>query len=147
MGLAGGDDDQEAPEVVAVGQVGEAALLDVAAEAVEGAEGDVLLVGGTAGGATQFEARQGHEAAKETVPELLGGGGLAGLEEAQPVRNGTRLAHGRVAFDRMGPGQPGRGVPGVHGVDRSAPALRTAGTSFRRALRRSRRHTGYAGGL
>ena len=44
--LAGGDQDQHLPEVVAVEQSGEAALLGAAAEAVEGAEGHVLLIDG-----------------------------------------------------------------------------------------------------
>jgi len=40
-----GREQQQAPEVVAVVEVGEAALLSAAAEAVEGAEGPVLLGG------------------------------------------------------------------------------------------------------
>ena len=42
--LAGGDQHQQAPQVVAVTQLGEAALGGAAAEAVEGAQGGVLLV-------------------------------------------------------------------------------------------------------
>src|SRR5262249_38846688 len=49
-GLAGGDDEQELPEVVAIPNLGELAAFGAAAEAVEGAERDVLLVAGAARG-------------------------------------------------------------------------------------------------
>ncbi len=45
-GLADGDDDQDPPEVVAVGQVGEAPARHAVAEGVEGAEGHILFIGG-----------------------------------------------------------------------------------------------------
>src|SRR5207237_440616 len=47
--LAGGEEDEELPQVQAVVQLGEAVLPGASAEAVEGAEGHVLLVGGGAG--------------------------------------------------------------------------------------------------
>ena len=44
-GLAHGQDEEEPPEVVAVLEPGELPPLGAAVEAVEGGEGDVLLVG------------------------------------------------------------------------------------------------------
>jgi hypothetical protein len=59
-GLARGEDDEQVPEAVAVGQAREAALFGAAAEAVEDAQGDVFLVGGAARrGASCAPARPG----------------------------------------------------------------------------------------
>ena len=44
-GLPLGDDQQQLPEVVAVGEARESAVGRPTAEAVEGAQGDILLVG------------------------------------------------------------------------------------------------------
>ena len=48
-GLAHGEDEQELPEVVAPLELGELAAFGAAVEAVEGGQGDVLLVGGARG--------------------------------------------------------------------------------------------------
>ena len=45
-GFVGGDGHQEWPKVVAVEELGETALTEAEAEAIEGGEGDVFLVGG-----------------------------------------------------------------------------------------------------
>jgi hypothetical protein len=56
QGLAGGEHDQSAPQVIAVRQVGKSLLLRSTAEAVEGDKGDVLFVRRTAWVALQFLA-------------------------------------------------------------------------------------------
>src|SRR5262249_46593355 len=56
--LAGGEEDEELPQVQAVVQLGKAAVLGPPAEAVEGAESDVLLVGGAAGRGAELLAGQ-----------------------------------------------------------------------------------------
>src|SRR5262249_18352718 len=94
-GLALGKPQQQRPEVVAVAQQGKAALLDAPAEAGEGAEGDVLLVGGGAGRAREFLAGQGDEPAEVALPEELGGVRVAGLELAEPLGDGAGRRHGR----------------------------------------------------
>src|SRR6516165_9606004 len=85
QGLAGGKGDQQPPQAVAVGQGGEAAGLGGAAEAVEGAEGDVLFVGGAAGLALELPAGQVDQPYEIALPQRLGGGGIAGLQLADPV--------------------------------------------------------------
>ena len=72
--LAGGEEDEELPQVQAVVQLGKAFLLDPPAEAVEGAEGDVFLVGGAA------RARRGASCG----PDRPGGGSSA------PTASGPR---------------------------------------------------------
>jgi hypothetical protein len=88
--LAGGQQDQQLPQVVAVGQAREAVLVHAAAKAVEGAEGHVLLVGGGPGPAQQFLAGQSDEPAEVAFPEVLRGVGLAGPELREPDGNGPR---------------------------------------------------------
>ena len=56
--LAGREDDQQRPQAVAVLQVGELSLFGPTAEAVEGAEGGVLLVGDPAQRGLQFLAHR-----------------------------------------------------------------------------------------
>src|SRR5207248_2055385 len=79
-GLARRYHDEELPEVVAVGQLGEAVAAGAAAEAVEGAEGHVLLVGDAPLAAAQLGPGEADEAAVVTFPELLGRQRIAGLE-------------------------------------------------------------------
>jgi hypothetical protein len=83
--LAGSDDDQQAPEVVAVLQLREAAALRPAAEAVEGAESGVLLVGGAAGPALELLAGQRDQSAEVALPQLLGNGLVAALQQLDPA--------------------------------------------------------------
>jgi hypothetical protein len=58
--LAGGYDNKQVPEVVAVVQLGKAASTDAAAKAIKGTEGHVLLIGDPASRAVQLFAGQGH---------------------------------------------------------------------------------------
>src|SRR5262249_43188726 len=92
-GLPGGDDHQQLPEVVAVLQPGELAPLGAAAEAVEGAEGHVLLVGGEARAALELLPGQADQPPEVALPELLGRGRVAGLELPEPVGDRPRGGH------------------------------------------------------
>src|SRR5262249_12813339 len=88
--LAQRDDHQELPQVVAVVELGEAALLRPAAEAVEGAERHVLLVGDGAAGGPQALPGQAHELREIALPEPLRAGLGAGLQLRDPERDGSR---------------------------------------------------------
>jgi hypothetical protein len=85
--FAGGDNDQELPEVAAVMKLGEAALFGGATEAVEGTQGHIFLVGRAPGRALELFACQSDQALEIALPEGLGGGLIAGLELADPVRD------------------------------------------------------------
>src|SRR5262249_33658277 len=67
------------------------------AEAVEGAEGHVLLVGGAAGRAFQLLAGQSDEPLEIALPQLLRSRGVPGLQPADP------LAYGFVPRHQSGP--------------------------------------------
>src|SRR5258708_7519462 len=71
----------QAPQAGAVLEVGKATLLDAAAEGVEGAQGDVFLVGDALRGAAQGRARPLDEQPEVTLPQRLGGGAIAGTQE------------------------------------------------------------------
>src|SRR5262249_37388180 len=73
-GLAGGDDHQQPPQVVAVVELGEAAAGHPLEEAVEGVLDDVLLVGHAAAGGAELVAGEADQAAVVALPEALGGG-------------------------------------------------------------------------
>ena len=92
--LAGGEEDEELPQVQAVVQLGEAVLLGPTAEAVEGAQGDVFLVGGAAGRGAELLAGQTDQAAEVALPQLLGRVRVAGLEPVDPLGDGRVGAHG-----------------------------------------------------
>src|SRR5262249_26850815 len=86
-GLADGHQRQEPPQVVAVVQPREAAALRAEAEALEGAEGDVLVVAGQA--TLSAEARRGQrdqplEVAFEQQADRLA---VASLELLDPESN------------------------------------------------------------
>ena len=84
------DRDQQPPEVIPIRQLREAAALDAATEAGEGAEGNVLLVGGTARQALQLAPRQAHQPPEVAFPEVLGGDLVARPELLDPVADGAR---------------------------------------------------------
>jgi hypothetical protein len=87
--LARRDRDQQAPEVIPIRQLREAAAFDAVTEAGEGALGHVLLVGGAARQALQFRPRQAHEPSEVALPEVLGGDRVARPKLPDPVRNGA----------------------------------------------------------
>src|SRR5262249_2985803 len=93
-GLAGRQRNEQSPQVVAVVQPGEPALLAAGGEAGEGAEGRVPLVGGPPRRVLESRARQPDEAVEVTLPKVLGGGLVAGLELSQPLRDRPLGRHG-----------------------------------------------------
>jgi len=93
-GLARGDDDQQRPQVIAIIQFREAALFCPTAEAVEGAQRRVFLVGGAARQALELLARQVDEAGKVALPESLRRVAVTAAELLDPVRHRFRGRHG-----------------------------------------------------
>src|SRR5271157_2343994 len=79
--LAHGDDDQQFPKVVAVVEPRELAAFGPLIEALEGAEGHILLVGRAARGTPELGAGEPDQPLEVSLPELLGGGPLPGLEQ------------------------------------------------------------------
>src|SRR5262249_34168754 len=63
------------------------------AEAGEGGQGHVLLVGGPAGRSAQARPGQEDQPSEVALPELLRRGVVAGLESVQPVRDRARNRH------------------------------------------------------
>jgi hypothetical protein len=55
------------------------------AEAGEGTEGDIFFIGRTARRTLELFARQSDQAAEIALPQLLGGGRVAGPKLADPV--------------------------------------------------------------
>src|SRR5262249_20880710 len=98
---------EEAPQVVAVLQPGEAARCGAAAEAVEGAQRHVLLIRGAARVRAQVGAGALDQEAEVALPEGPGGGAVAGLEQVQPVGNGVVRRHGG---NSPGPRWPDRAI-------------------------------------
>src|SRR5439155_18383465 len=92
-GLAVSDEQQHLPQVVAVVQLREAALLGGAVEAVEGRQGDVLLVGGAPRQAAEFAAGAPDQEAEVALPEGAGGVPVALLELVDPVRDRPDRGH------------------------------------------------------
>src|SRR5208283_1279163 len=86
--LARRNRDQQAPEVIPIRQLREAAALDAATEAGEGAQGDVLLVRGAARQALQLAPRQAHQPPEVALPEVLGGDLVARPKLPDPVGDG-----------------------------------------------------------
>jgi hypothetical protein len=91
--LALGDHQQDLPKVVAIVELRESAALDAAKEAVEGAEGDILLIGGAPWHRPQFAARQADEAMEVAFPQFLGGLSISHAELINPERHGRRFGH------------------------------------------------------
>lgn len=78
--FAEGDEDQQPPEVVAIVELGESPLLGAAADAVEGAQRDVLLVGHAPRGRTEPLACEAGESPGVAGPDQVGGGVVPTLE-------------------------------------------------------------------
>src|SRR5262249_4945561 len=89
-----GDDEEQPPEIVAVGKFRKPALLRSAPEAVEGAEGYVFLIRHAARGAAEFLAGKGNHAFVKTLPQWLRGIAIAGAKLVKPGSN-TAGRHGR----------------------------------------------------
>ena len=87
--LARGDQGQKPPEVVAVGQGGELPPRRAGAEAVEGAQGRILLVAAhvAAAACAKLLAGQAHHPGEVTLPELLRRRLVPRLEPANPARD------------------------------------------------------------
>src|SRR5208337_1503798 len=83
--LAHGDDNQQLPKVVAVVELRELAAFGPLIEALEGAEGHILLVGRAPRGALELGAGKPNQPLEVSLPELLGGGPLPGLEQLDAV--------------------------------------------------------------
>src|SRR5437016_4453274 len=75
----------------------EAATAGSLAEAMERAEGHVLLIGGAARHPLEPQARQLDHLLEVTLPEFLGRGRLAGLELPDPVGDRACGCHWRCA--------------------------------------------------
>jgi hypothetical protein len=67
-GLSLGDHQEHLPEVGPILQAREAPAFDAAKEAVEGAQGDVLLILGRARDGAQLDARQADQPAVVAFP-------------------------------------------------------------------------------
>ena len=91
--LALGDDDEDLPEVVAVGEPGELPALGPPIEAVEGAQRDVLLVRDRPGDRPQLRPRQLDEAMDVGIPELIGRGPIPLLEQLDAARDRSGRRH------------------------------------------------------
>src|SRR5262249_18526780 len=100
----------------------EEALFGAAAEAVEGAQGHVLLVGDAARRVLEFLTRQPEQAAGEPLPEFLRPVPVPALQGLEPVGDRPLRRHGRsfrarpAGRDRAASlrfrcgGQPPRGI-------------------------------------
>src|SRR5262245_7671416 len=85
-GLPRGDDQKEPPEVVAVGELGKPPAHRPGAEAIERAQGGVLLVLVHTAAARRAELGAGDvdEPVEVTLPELLGSLVVPGLQRTDP---------------------------------------------------------------
>src|SRR5262249_26226261 len=122
------NDRKHPPQVVAVVEFREKAVLGIAAEAVEGAEGHVLGVRGPRWGPPQSFAGQLHEAHKIALPKLLGGFRVAFLDRPQPARDGTLWRHDASPAGVEGFNSP-TSYPGRKGQARDPHDPRTRGSS------------------
>ena len=98
-GLAGREQQQQPPQIVAVLHLRKAARLGAAAEAVQGAEGHVFLVGGQRRPAPQAGAGACHQERKVAFPKLSDCGAVAGLEQVKPMGHGAIVGHAGVLGD------------------------------------------------
>ena len=87
--LARGDQSQKPPEVVPVGQSGKLPPHCAGAEAVEGAQGRILLVAAHIAAAARAEllASQAHHPGEVALPELLRRRHVPSLQPADPARD------------------------------------------------------------
>src|SRR5262249_8577852 len=92
-GLASGEKKEDLPEVAAIFQPGEAALLGGAAETVEGAEGHVLLVGGPAGKVAETSPRQRDHRPVVALPQPLDHVPVARSQASNPARDVSQRWH------------------------------------------------------
>src|SRR5262245_47214097 len=95
--LAEGDGGQEVPQVVAVVQMGEATLRGAATDAIEGAEGHVLFVGGAAVLSPEPGAGQASQAAEIAIPEWGKGVTFAALEPRDVPGDRAVVGHREAA--------------------------------------------------
>jgi hypothetical protein len=91
--LAQGEGHEDLPQVVAVGQAGEAARPGAPAEGVGGAQGHVLLVGRPARGASEALAGQPDQAAEGALPDPLQGLPVAGLQLLKVAGDRSFVGH------------------------------------------------------
>jgi hypothetical protein len=93
-GLSGGHYDQQSPEIVAVRELGKSSVLDASTQAIEDAQGHVFFVGYTAWMAAKPLSTQSHKLREITLPELLGGKFIAGLDFIEPTADRSFGSHG-----------------------------------------------------
>src|SRR5262249_5155872 len=91
---------QQLPKIVAVEQLGKPTLADAAAEAVEGAQGHVLLVRGGPMAAQQLAPGQFHQPAEVALPQPLRSPGVAGPQLRDPDGNRPGRGHRRLRGKR-----------------------------------------------
>src|SRR5207249_1085917 len=91
--LPAGNHHEQLPQILPILEARKAALLGATDETVEGAEGNVLLVGGGTRQTAELLSGQGHQAAVVALPQLLHRLALALLQEANPLRNVSTGRH------------------------------------------------------
>src|SRR5262249_19234591 len=91
--LARRDYHQQLPQIIPVRQACKPSLFRSAAETIERAEGDVLLVGCLTVDPVEPLAGQSDQAWKVILPELLNRLPVARPESLQPDRHGSRFRH------------------------------------------------------
>src|SRR5262249_15814684 len=114
---AGGDDDEQPPEAVAVEQLGEPAGFRPQAKALEGAQGHVFRVGPEPRLGLKRLAGQCEEPGEVTPEEFVGRGGVASLELLNPPGDGLGGGHGQ-------------GTPGGPYRAQDAPIVRASGVAL-----------------
>ena len=100
----GNQHEQERPEADTIAELVQ--IPRGAAEALEGTEGDVLLIGQPGRILLQPPSGRADHPGEIALPELLGGVGVAGLESSDP--DGDRVVgHGEVVFPSVRSGASG----------------------------------------
>jgi hypothetical protein len=99
-GLAGRDEHERPPQVVAVAELGNLLAVDRLNEGMKRGQGDVLLVGHLASSPLQFGVGQSNHPRKVAVPKPLGRIDLAGLQVADPVGDRAIVVHRLPPFLR-----------------------------------------------
>src|SRR5262249_13654392 len=105
-GLARRDHHQQAPQIVPVVQPRETAILDTPVQAVEGTEGDILLINHAVRRATKFDAGQPNQSPEVTLPQLLGSISISGPGLVQPMRNRSFVRHTYLLEDHQNSVRP-----------------------------------------